>query len=44
VKILIAGPKSNICDECVDICVAVVRENKAEGQRVATVPKALVPK
>jgi ATP-dependent Clp protease ATP-binding subunit ClpX len=43
VKILIAGPRSNICDGCVDICVAVVSESKA-GQQIAFDPKALVPK
>ena len=44
VKILVAGPRSNICDGCVDICVEVVSEGKAAGGEVAFTPKALVPK
>jgi ATP-dependent Clp protease ATP-binding subunit ClpX len=29
VKKLIAGPKVYICDECVDICLTIIAEDKA---------------
>jgi hypothetical protein len=32
VKKLIAGPNVYICDECVDICLAIIKEDKAEGE------------
>ena len=30
VKHLIAGPRAMICDECVDICIAVLADQDAE--------------
>jgi hypothetical protein len=32
VKKLIAGPRVFICDECVDICVTIITEEKVAGQ------------
>jgi hypothetical protein len=31
VKKLVAGPKVNICDECVDICLDIISEDRKDG-------------
>jgi len=43
VKMLIAGPKVYICDECVEVCLGIVRENKTAAQAAINPPKDLVP-
>lgn len=43
VQLLIAGPDAHICDECVDICVAVLAERELPPRQVTTPPVGYAP-
>lgn len=40
VRKLIAGPVSNICDECVDVCVDIIAHDRVAASRRMAEPKA----
>src|SRR4051794_21289225 len=43
VKKLIAGPKVYICDECVDICIDIIKEDgTTERSDLGTLPKGMI--